>query len=372
MDQVSQLMEEGVREGVFPGAVLLAAQGPDIIFHQAFGTTNQEGRIPVTTHTVYDLASLTKPLATASCMMVLIQEGRLCLSDTIGRLHPGFSSPDKRNLSLEQILSHTAGFPAYRPYYEELSLLKPESRKGRLVELLNSEPLAYAPGQGCQYSDLGYMALGLILEEVSGLPLDALTSRLVFDPLGINDLFFMPFGLNARNSSPVIPKSRIAPTESCPWRKTVLHGQVHDDNAWVLGGVAGHAGLFGTALGIWRLLDAVRRVFLGEAVDSPFSHSAAKIFLGKRRIPGTYVLGYDTPTPPESSSGAAFSPRTVGHLGFTGASFWLDLEKQALVILLTNRVHPTRNNGKIRIFRPKIHNAAMSAMGFSPLDNLFL
>ncbi|SHI97902.1 CubicO group peptidase, beta-lactamase class C family [Desulfatibacillum alkenivorans DSM 16219] len=366
MEQVARIMQEGVEEGVFPGAVLLASKGGKIVFHQAFGYTDRTHRFSATTKTIYDLASLTKPLATAACIMALVEQGRISIKDRLGALHPGFSNPEKKTLTLEQLLSHTSGFPAYRPYYEVLSQYPFEARQARLLALLNSEPLEYAPGKDCIYSDLGYMAISLMLEEYTGAPLDQLFFQLVAEPLGIGDLYFRPFNPDKKDASPVIASDSIAPTEDCPWRKKVIHGQVHDDNAWTLGGAAGHAGLFGTAHGVWRLVHGMRGAFAGEAGRFFASQNTMKVFLENKRAPGAYVLGFDTPTPSESSSGKAFSPGTVGHLGFTGTSFWADLSEDAVVALLSNRVHPTRNNGKIRIFRPKIHNAVMEAMGFFP------
>ena len=171
---------------------------------------------------------------------------------------------------------------------------------------MDSEPLEYAPGRGCIYSDLGYMVLGLILEKVGGMPLDRLFSRRILEPAGLKNLFFLPFKPGKENPLENIPLHTLAPTEACPWRKTTLHGQVHDDNAWTLGGVAGHAGLFGTALGVWGLIDVIRRTFHGDGTLFPVSRTIVKRFLEGKPGPGSYVLGYDTPTPPESSSGTAF------------------------------------------------------------------
>jgi CubicO group peptidase (beta-lactamase class C family) len=358
MKAVQDLMEQAVDGGVFPGGVLLVAKEGQVAFCEAFGHARLRPKRAMTKDTVFDLASLTKPLATALGLMILVQKARIDLDQTLGNSIPDFSGTHKQDITLRQLLSHTSGFPDYRPYYKTLSKVPSHERKGLLRRLLLGENLIYGPGKASLYSDLGFMILQWVVEVFGEKPLDFLVEESVYEPLGLEGLFFVPSeDPRRRDDQPC------AATENCPWRGRILDGEVHDENAYALGGVAGHAGLFGTAQGVYILLRELLRTYLEEQNSGLFHEDVLHVFLKRHSDVGSWALGFDTPTRPDSSSGHYFSDRSVGHLGFTGTSFWMDLEKAMMVVLLTNRIHPTRENEKIKEFRPLLHDTAMDAMG---------
>ncbi len=363
MKAVRELMKGGTEEGIFPGGVLLVATQDQVVFFEAFGRARLAPERPMTTETVFDLASLTKPLATTVSMMVLVQQEKVGLDQILGRSIPDFSGTDKKGVTVRQLLCHTAGMPDYRPYYETLSKWPPSERKDEVRKLLVGEALIHEPGKGCLYSDLGFMILEWLIECASEKPLDRFVQESVYAPLRLRDLFFVPLeGLKDRDHHPY------AATEHCPWRGKILEGAVHDDNAYTLGGVAGHAGLFGTARDIYGLLRELLNTYLGESNTGVFHEDLVHTFFQRHSDVGSWALGFDTPTRPDSSSGHYFSDQSVGHLGFTGTSFWMDLVKAVVVILLTNRTHPTRENEKISAFRPVLHDAVMHAIALRGID----
>jgi len=348
---VHRLMQRGIADDVFPGGVLLVATGKEIRFHQSYGVTDRNTCQPVTIDTFFDLASLTKSLATTPAVMKLVEQGKLHLETTLGTILPEFASTDKSGIRIRNLLDHTSGLPDWRPYYEVLSGSPQEKGKRRLLDLLAREPLVHPIGEKTIYSDLGFMVLSRIIEETVGEPVDRFVCRTVYQPLGIRRLFYP-------GMVPWPPGWECAATEECPWREKMLCGEVHDDNAWSTGGVDGHAGLFGTARDVHLLLCELLFAYRGESATSLFGQSTAKCFLS--RSPGSErALGFDIPEKAGSSSGTYFSKKSVGHLGFTGTSFWMDLERGAIVILLTNRVHFGRENIRIRDFRPVLHDAVM-------------
>ncbi len=347
-DPVTRLMIQGIKDNVFPGAVLLCARRNDIFYLQAFGVADLKTRRPVATDDLFDLASLTKPLATAMAVMVLVQEGRLDPDATLKDHLPVTARTPKARITLDMLLRHTSGLPAHREYFRQAA-----TRSNPLQAIdsfVLSEPLTSFPGQNQVYSDLGYMLLDRMIRTVTQVRLDRFVRDQVYHPLGIDDLFFIDL------AAPLLPevRPRLISTQNCPWRGRVLTGEVEDENAWVSGGIQGHAGLFGSAAAVFQLcleiLNAMER--RSSRVLDPFV--AAKFV---HKYPGhTLAAGFDTPSRTGSSAGQFFSPRAVGHLGFTGTSFWMDPDTGAIVILLTNRVHPSRANQKIRAFRPKIHD----------------
>jgi len=296
--------------------------------------------------TFYDLASLTKPLATTLITLRLMHQGLLDLEErpweTLGGPH-WF-----QEVRLFHLLSHQAGFPAHRPYFARLLTFPTEKRPDLLTQWILAEPPAYPVGYKELYSDLGFYLLGRLLEKKTGKRLDQLFAE------SLEELFEDSPPLLLFNVRGQVLRKDIAPTEFCPWRGKLLRGEVHDENTWAVGGVAGQAGLFGTAQAVLALLvvwfeayQGQRRGFLAPALVKTFWEWGR---------PGQRALGFDRPSPKGSSAGEYISPRAVGHLGFTGTSFWIDLEKDLLVVLLSNRVHPHRGNEKIRAFRPVIHD----------------
>ncbi len=339
-------MARAVTEGVFPGAVLaLWYQGKTYL--EAFGWRSIKPQLE-TNHedTLYDLASLTKPLATTLITLHLIHRGLLELEERPWETLGG--PPWFKEVRVFHLLTHQAGFPAHRPYFARLVTYPAEKRPLLLTQWILAEPPAYPVGYKELYSDLGFYVLGRLLEEKTGQRLDQLFAESLEELFGKAPapLLFNPRGQWLRQD--------IAPTEFCPWRGKLLRGEVHDENTWAVGGVAGQAGLFGTAQAVLKLLflwfeayQGQRRGFLIPDLVKTFWNWGA---------PGKRALGFDRPSPKGSSAGELISARAVGHLGFTGTSFWIDLEKELIVVLLSNRVHPHRGNEKIRAFRPVIHD----------------
>jgi CubicO group peptidase (beta-lactamase class C family) len=345
-------MKGAVTDGVFPGGVVLAAKNDSLLFFEAYGWANLFAKRPVNRDTVFDLASLTKPLATTLAVLKLVQNYGLDLEQTMGSLLAPFQNTDKARITIRQLLAHTSGLPAYQPYYRKLTAIRMAERKHALRTLLVEAPLMAPAGKAAIYSDLGFMLLNWVVEVVAGKRLDTFLKERIYGPLGIEDLFFVDV-----DSAPV--KGAFAATENCPWRNCVVEGVVHDENAFALGGVEGHAGLFGTARAVYQLVTILLHIYRGESTADVFDGRLIRSFFSRQKT-ANRALGFDMPSPRGSSSGRFFSNHTVGHLGFTGTSFWMDLECSAIVILLTNRIHPTRDNEKIKEFRPRLHDAIMT------------
>ena len=357
--EVNQCLEQAVQERVFPGAVFLLGIYNKVLYHHAVGRIDSIAEAPaVHPDTIFDLASLTKPLATTLAILLLVQKGRITWNQPIEKiLELPRSSPVARfGVTLSHLLSHCSGLPAYRPYYIWLrkhSILDPKTwTRQRLV----SEPLLYMPGERPLYSDLDFMLLEWVVERVSGQPLDRFVGRRIYEPLRLERSGFL------LGHAPPFTASEFASTGMCRFRKQRLQGVVHDRNAWAVGGVSGHAGLFSTARDLWNLLGELYRAYLRS--DSPIFAQKPVSFMWKRRKKPpktTWTLGFDTPSEKDSSTGDLFPKTSVGHLGFTGCSFWLDLSSGIIVILLTNRIafHPPTT--QIRRVRPLIHSLAYQA-----------
>jgi CubicO group peptidase (beta-lactamase class C family) len=368
---VEKALEQAVVDGVFPGAVLLVGKNEAVIYEQAVGfrsllpqkTTMQPGMI-------FDLASLTKPLATTVAIMLLIREKKLRLDDQITRIIPMYGVFGKSLTTVRHLLSHSSGLPAWKAFFEEIlrseksgriNFVASRAAKNFVFEQIHREKPLNRPGAHCLYSDLGFIILGEAVEILTGNTFDRFCQDRIFKPLGLRSTGFIDLSqLRTRRLQPV--EDMIAPTENCPWRKKILCGEVHDDNAYAMGGVAGHAGLFSSARDVHTLLVRMNQCLRGK--NSFLPQSLVREFLTKDESAANsnFALGWDTPMPGHSASGTLFSPRSVGHLGFTGCSIWWDLDKDCHVILLTNRVHPSRKNDKIREFRPHIHDQIMKAL----------
>lgn len=368
---VRELLHDAVDE-VFPGAVLLVARGPDRLFLQAAGRTALPGHgvpvSPVTPGTVFDLASLTKPLATTAVLATLLAEGEVTLDHTLDRHLPGTRDTDTAGLTLRQLLAHASGLPAWHPFGADLCRTHGQAVAGtglareRVMGTLVSSTLDNRPGNLCEYSDLGFLLLGFLVEAIRGRSLDRLFRERMSGPLGLGRTFFVP--LSGREvSPPPVETGEVAATEFCPTRKRLLQAEVHDDNAWILGGVAGHAGLFGSARDVHTLCLAFLDAHAGSG-SGPLDARVVRELWDRGKAPGdsTWALGFDTPTPGNSSAGTYAPGSLVGHLGFTGTSIWLDPADGTSVILLTNRVHPSRENDSIREFRPGLHDAVWEAL----------
>jgi serine-type D-Ala-D-Ala carboxypeptidase len=356
--QVSHLLRHAVAADHFPGAVLVVGYQGEVVYEEAVGAA---ALLPsarrMTVDTVFDLASLTKPIATATALMLLVEAGEVKLDTPIDAYGAALRRPGSDSPTLRQLLSHCSGLPAWRPYYREIDATwPPPDRRRAVYAAVHQEPLITSPGTSVQYSDVGFILLGEVVETVTDMPLDEFCRRKIFAALPVE-------GLGFRNRTRLQPTDRpFASTENCPWRGRVLNGEVHDENAWIMGGVAGHAGLFGTARQLWGFAQSLLEGLQGRAwlVSTPTLWA----FTTRQGIPAgsTWTLGWDTPTPGRSSAGQYVSPTAFGHLGYTGTSLWIDPAQQVIVALLTNRVHPSRQREGIRAFRPLIHDAVMRAL----------
>ncbi len=354
-DAIGKAMQAAVDAGVFPGAVLYVRLRGEVMVHRAVGDAARlPKRRPANPDTIYDLASLTKPLATATALLHLLQDGRLRLETSLQELLRDFKGAPAGAATVFHLLNHSAGLPAWCPFYEIIAekdrtspgLLRRARAAQMMRELIRQEPLVSPLGARSVYSDLGFMLLGWIVEERSGESLQEYCRKL-YARLGASPLGYPPVeGMNA---------SLVAATEEDSWRGRILCGEVHDENASAMGGAAGHAGLFGTAAAVAAVTGSWLAGYHGR--PSPFRQDLVRRFVARQaRTPGSsWGLGWDTPSPP-SSSGRYFSDQAFGHLGFTGTSIWVDPVPELEVILLSNRVHPTRQNNLIRDFRPKIHD----------------
>jgi len=369
---VDQQLTEAVEQGVFPGAVVLVNCAGTVLYRRAWGWRSLEPeQKPLSEETVFDLASLTKPLATTLAIMLLVREKKLRLDDRVERIFPNFGVHGKAEITFRQLLCHSSGLPAWRPYYREILALEASGKKVGFVGTRSAKEFVYTqlqrekleapPGQQAVYSDLGFMLLGATVETISGLELEQYCWNKIFRPLGLRSTSFINLEVvRRRRLQPLVEK--FAPTERCSWRKRILCAEVHDDNAYAMGGVAGHAGLFSTVDDVDRLVTCLLACYRGESTLLS-STSMHEFWTRDGRVSGsTWALGWDTPSSQHKSAGELFSLRSVGHLGFTGTSLWIDLDHQVHVILLSNRVHPRRDNDKIQAFRPALHDTIMQVV----------
>ena len=358
--EIEKMMARGVADFVFPGAVLLCARGKDIFFHGAYGVADLSDQRPMTTNSIFDLASLTKPLATALAVSELVRRGKLSLDTLLGDVIPVVLKTPKADISIEMLLRHTSGLPAHREFFWAMVKANQPPREF-LRNLIVQEPLEAKPGHQEVYSDLGYMVLSWVVETLAGQRLDQFVHEKIYEPLGIRNLFFIDLDNKILEKDRSGRQLSLVSTQTCPWRRRTLTGEVEDDNAWAAGGIEGHAGLFGDALSIHTLcceiLTAVRHGS-PHVLDPDIFSAFVRKDMGRN-----YVAGFDTPSKLNSSSGHFFAAGSLGHLGFTGTSFWINPASGLIVILLTNRVHPSRDNQKIKIFRPLLHDMVSMALG---------
>jgi CubicO group peptidase (beta-lactamase class C family) len=321
--------------------------------------------------TVFDLSSLTKPLATTIAVMMLVREGKLRLDERLTRFFHNFGVHGKSHVTFRQLLAHCSGLAAWRPYYQQIAEVEKSGKvnfmasrgaKEFVYDEIHRERPAYPPGSKTLYSDLNFMLLGEVVEQVSGGALNRVCRDKIFRPLELRATDFIDISMNrTRHLKPV--HEMFAATEFCPQRKRLLIGEVDDENAFAMGGVAGHAGLFAPVKEVDRLAHELLRCYAGKSELVP-QRILREFWTRDKTVGGsTWALGWDTPSAEYSSSGHHFSPAAVGHLGFTGTSIWIEPERAIAVSLLTNRVHPRRENEAIRELRPRIHDLVMDALG---------
>ncbi|HEY1953387.1 MAG TPA: serine hydrolase [Gemmatimonadaceae bacterium] len=322
---IERVVERGIKAGGYPGASVIVGRKGAAVFEKGFGRLSwSDTSTPVDAeNTIYDIASLTKVVGTTTAIMILYDEKKIGLDDPVINYIPTFGGGDKDKVTIRELLTHTSGLPAGRDIWR-IAQTPLEARA-----LVLSTPLEGRPGAQYIYSDLGADILGLVVEVVAGEPLDKFLARRVFEPLGMNQTMFRPADSL---------KYRIAPTEVTPPRGYPLRGEVHDENAYALGGVAGHAGLFSTAS---DLAVFAQMMLNGGEYNGVQIVSKPTVDLFTSRAFGHRALGWDT-AEGDYGSGKYLGPTAYGHTGFTGTSMWIDPEREMFVILLTNRVHAAR------------------------------
>ncbi|HKW17794.1 MAG TPA: serine hydrolase domain-containing protein [Terriglobales bacterium] len=342
------LLKDALERRVFPGASVAVTHSGNMVALNAVGQFTYEQVSPkVSTDTAFDVASLTKVIATTSMAMILYERGLLDLEMPIAQALPEFRGADEQReaVTFRQLLAHSSGLPAY----EKLFLRARD--KEELLRGAFSVPLKYSPGTHAEYSDIGFILLGVALERIANQALDSFCQKEVFGPLGMCHTTYNP---------PASWKSRVPPTANDEtFRKRIIQGEVNDENASVMGGVAPHAGLFSTASDMAFFAHAI--LSGGAPILRP---ETVRIFTQRQAFPtGTSrTLGWDTPSG-DSQSGRYFSRSSFGHLGYTGTSLWIDPERRISVTLLTNRTWPDCSNKAITEVRPKFHDAVMECLG---------
>lgn len=356
-DRASAILLDGIRDGAFPSAAAEVGRAEGTSWRRAFGTLTYDADSAKTSHeTIFDLASLTKIIATTTLAMRAIDDGLLTLDDRVASHLPDWRTADRAEVTIRDLLAHASGLPAYLPFFRD------HTGRVEFQPAICQTPLEYAPRSQSIYSDLGFMLLGFILED---LRRNTRAGPGRFDPAATLTAQFRriaafitiePFAY----TPPRTWRSRTAPTEHDRWRGRTLQGEVHDENAWALGGVAGHAGLFGTAGAVGAFAQSALRTIAGDRVLA--SPAIFREFIQLAGIPGSSrALGWDTMLP-TSSCGTRMASTAIGHTGFTGTSLWIDWERDLYVVLLTNRVHPTRDNNRLRAIRPAFHDAVMEEL----------
>ncbi len=375
--RVDRAVDKAIEGAQIPGAVVLAQMPKDgelMEFEAVRGmAVVQPERLPMTRDTIFDLASLTKPMATTTSVLLLCAEGKLELDAPVAKVLPSFAERDKEEVTLRQLLTHSAGLRPWRGFHE--TLLKKERKTGErligtaegrdwILDRVIRSALVHEPGAAAVYGDLDFIVLGVIVEAVSGQTLDVFCRERIWGPLELRETRFHPqLRVDGDDAPAAIPHDRlrrIAATEDCPWRDRILWGEVHDPNASAMGGVAGHAGLFSSADDVMRFARVWLDVWHGRSDLLPYE--AVREFSRRQGGPegSDWALGWDTPTVGQSSSGTHFSKTSIGHLGFTGTSVWIDLEKEAIVVMLTNRVHLIAKKSRFEL-RPIVHDFIMDA-----------
>lgn len=359
MKPVTDFLDSAVAAGAAPGAVLAILKGRERFVYGTGQLGADQARMPDGS-TIYDLASVTKVVGLTTAVMLAVDEGKLQLDVPVQRYLPTFVGPGKDRVTVRMLLTHASGLPAWRPLFRETST------RAEAFALADTTPLDSAAGKSEVYSDLGAIVLTQMIETIYRQRLDSLLKRKVFTPLGMKSTGYLPDSTEL---------DRIAPTELDPWRGRVLRGEVHDENAARLDGVSGHAGLFASAddlltfaewiLDGWTEGQMHRRTGRRtETSDRPtIGPSVLRDFTRRQNIvPGSSrALGWDTPSP-GGSAGSRLSPTSFGHTGFTGTSLWIDPERRLAIILLSNRVNPTRDNPRWAPLRARIADLVMATL----------
>ena len=368
--RLDSLINAGVAAGAAPGVAVVVGRHGQVVHERGYGRIDVDANSArVTDSTRFDLASLTKVMGTTTAAMILEEEGKLDISKPVSFYLPEFNAPDKAAITVKNLLVHNAGFRSGAPLWREQHTID------AFIRAMNERPLVYATGDSMIYSDWDLILTGAIVERLTGTTLDKFLQQRVWGPLGMHDTGFNPLATGPapadancmfafRPDHPLLPLIAVTERDTV-YRKTLVRGVVHDENACALGGVAGHAGLFSSA----RDLSTFARMMLnGGSLDGVRILQPTTIarWTARQGPRSSRALGWDTPSP-GSSAGHFFSPRSFGHTGFTGTSIWLDPEKGIYVVLLTNRVNPTRANMKHEALRRAIADIVQQSVRDAPV-----
>lgn len=365
-NHLKKLLIRGVEKGVFPGAAAgVFYRKKKVISYYGDAFLVPQKKI-LKKNKIFDLASLTKPLATTLSILCLLKNKKVKLEETLPSLLQKNVMGEKSKITLRHLLNHTSGLPAHREYFKKLREVPFKERKELLETWILEEELESTPGTKTVYSDLGFMLLGRMIESKSGEPLNLFVDKKIMRPFGLeNKIFFVKTKEFSSPATDTNRKESFVATENCAWRKKVICGEVHDDNCYIIGGISGHCGLFGDIESVLDLCVLILDLWKKRKEHPNINNKDLQTFLSRQEseIKTTRVLGFDTPAVKESSGGRFLSRSSVGHLGFTGTSFWIDPEKELVIVLLSNRVHPDRDNEKIRKFRPFFHDGIIAKIG---------
>lgn len=349
--RLDSVIRAGIADHATPGATVAVARRGKLLVLRGYGHTDWASKAPRTTDsTMYDMASLTKVVATTTAAMILEEEGKLDLDRTVVSYLPEYNASDKQAITVRMLLTHASGIKSNFPLWKEA-----KGRDQYFAGMVNF-PLVRAPGSAVEYTDWNMVLMQFIIERITGQTLDQFVQARVFGPLGMRDTQYNP----AESLKP-----RIAPTETEEFRGGQVWGVVHDETAWVLGGVSGNAGLFSSAR---DLAVFVQMLLNGGSYGGVqfLKPSTVARWTSRQRADASRALGWDTPSS-NSSAGRFFSLRSFGHTGFTGTSIWADPERELFVVLLTNRVNPTRDNQKIGPLRRAVADVVQQSVIDSPL-----
>jgi CubicO group peptidase (beta-lactamase class C family) len=349
--RLDSVIKAGIADHATPGATIAVVRRGRILLVKGYGHTDWAAGAPAATDsTMYDMASLTKVVVTTTAAMMLEEEGKLNIDRTVASYLPEYDVPDKRAITVRMLLTHASGIRSHHPLWKEA-----KGREQYFAGMVKW-PLVREPGSAVEYTDWNMVLMQFIIERLTGQTLDQFVQARVFGPLGMRDTQYNP---------PESLRRRIAPTETEDFRGGQVWGVVHDETAWVLGGVSGNAGLFSSArdLAVFVQMLLNGGSYGGTQLIKP---STVARWTARQRPDASRALGWDTPSP-QSSAGRFFSPRSFGHTGFTGTSIWADPERELLVVLLTNRVNPTRDNQKIGPLRRAVADIVQQSVMDSPL-----
>ncbi len=351
LQKVDDIMREAVFDSTFPGGVVAVVKDGVMAYEKGFGYETYEKLQPIQPDNIYDLASLTKVMATTPSIMKLVNDGEISLDDKVGEYIPEFKEGKKGEITIRNLLLHNSGLPAFRVYIDSLQT------RDEIRNAIRNEPLIYEPGTTYEYSDLGFILLGEIVEEVTGQSLDRYLRKEFYYPLGMNGTFFNPTKIGRWISR------RIPPTEiDTTYRMKTMRAEVHDERAYYLDGVAGHAGLFAQArdIAVFCQMLLSNGSYAGQQYLKP---ATVEIFAKRQSKLVNRGYGFDRKSDGFSTAGSMTSHRTFGHTGFTGTSFWIDPANNMAIIMLTNRTYPYRSYGaNISKIRAAVADAVMSSI----------